>query len=166
MYFSCLIELKKCTYIRSKTSFIKQPFFRCESCFSGFGSGVCSSCAVKCHSGHNLDYAGTLEAFCDCGLQECPTPCILGLKCAHDTGTMGVEDKVLYNCTTCIIRRWNGKETSQFYCCTFCAEICHKGHDLVPTTTVIADCDCGSNHHMQDNFLKTGTRIIIILLFV
>ena len=44
-------------------------FYRCLSC--GFSDdyclGVCEVCAKKCHKGHELQFIGYVESYCDCG---------------------------------------------------------------------------------------------------
>ena len=51
---------------------MEQDFFRCETCnFNEENNlGVCSTCVKVCHSGHNVTYAGKMNAFCDCGAKE------------------------------------------------------------------------------------------------
>lgn len=42
-----------------------QNFWRCLTCFSDI-EALCSTCAVKCHPGHQLDWRGVGISFCSC----------------------------------------------------------------------------------------------------
>ena len=134
-----------CTYEKTKTSYVKQQFYRCRNCFSDEIDGVCRSCAKTCHVGHEVVYDGTYPASCDCGLQTCRIPCEIGSKCTFDHfGTQG-QCQRWYQCLTC----WGGK--SQFGTCDVCAKECHKGHNLVNTGMSSGSvCDCGYNKHKSD----------------
>ena len=91
-------------------------------------------------------YAGTRNAFCDCGLQNCRISCKIGLKCTFDIFGIKGQSQRWYQCLTC----WGGK--SQFGTCDFCAKECHKGHNLIYTgmSSGGAFCDCGYNKHKSD----------------
>ena len=115
---------------------------RCHTCFTGEHEGVRSSCAERCHSGHNTEYAGILNAFCDCGLKSRLIYCKIGEECTFDLhGKIGKQQK-WYQCHTC----WG--DNSSFGCCELCAEECHKGHKLIQNgVKERAVCDCGDNKH-------------------
>jgi hypothetical protein len=66
--------------VLSGQSYILQPVWRCHTCnldFEHRNRGVCASCALVCHSGHNivydLSYSGGF--FCDCGAGLGRKPC-------------------------------------------------------------------------------------------
>ena len=64
-----------CTYHSTGKEFMRQPFYRCYSCFSGPSEGCCFQCVKRCHAGHNVAYAGVIRAYCDCGLTCCLSSC-------------------------------------------------------------------------------------------
>lgn len=68
-------KLSVCTYRSTGKKFMRQPFYRCYTCFSGPGEGCCFKCVKLCHAGHNVAYAGVLSAYCDCGLTCCRSSC-------------------------------------------------------------------------------------------
>lgn len=64
-----------CTWHVTRQNYVQQPFYRCYDCFSGGTEGVCYQCVRRCHRGHNTLFAGTMRAFCDCGLTCCRIKC-------------------------------------------------------------------------------------------
>ena len=141
---------KTCTYTKTKTSFVRQLFFKCASCFSDEHLGVCFACSKTCHKDHNIRLDGIYPAFCDCGLQCCKVPCLLGSKCAFDFKISTDEQQIQYHCSTC----WD--ETPELSCCKVCAETCHQGHELISLSTT-AICVCGlSSHQTTEKQLILG----------
>ena len=133
-----------CTYKDTKTQYTSQPFYRCYTCFSGDREGCCAKCATACHKGHQVTYAGTKNAYCDCGLESCASSCKLGPKCTYDVHGKVRLSQDWYECITC----WGG--SSSFGCCEFCASECHAGHRRVRHTARSIPhfyCDCGINSH-------------------
>ena len=130
-----------CTYTTTKKGYINQPFYRCHTCFSESNEGCCSACIENCHKGHNVEYSGIINAFCDCGLEYCDTPCKIGLKCTYDQYGSGARNQKWYECLSC----WD--DGSGYGCCVVCAEECHTGHNLVSHESGNFFCDCGANSH-------------------
>lgn len=64
-----------CTFHTTGRNFQKQPFYFCCSCFTDPSEGCCYQCMKNCHSGHNTQYKGICNAFCDCSLTVCATVC-------------------------------------------------------------------------------------------
>lgn len=135
---SCSSE---CTYKQTKSSYMDQPFYRCKSCFTGNNEGICAPCANNCHSEHDIDYAGILNGYCDCGLQCCQINCKIGDKCTFDRHGNTGKQQEWYQCYTC----WGGE--SQLGCCKVCAKECHEGHKVVRDGLSQAVCDCGNYRH-------------------
>ena len=72
----------KCTYTSTKTHYIEQEFFHCES-----GKQNCSvyaPCARICHDNYRVYSIGTSSCFCNCGLQNYAICCKVGEKCSYD----------------------------------------------------------------------------------
>ena len=130
-----------CTYTTTKKGYINQPFYRCHTCFSESNEGCCSACIENCHKGHNVEYSGIINAFCDCGLEYCDTPCKIGPKCTYDQYGSAHRNQKWYECLSC----WD--EGSGYGCCVVCAEECHSGHNLVSHESGDFFCDCGANSH-------------------
>ena len=130
-----------CTYTITKKEYVKQPFFRCHTCFTESNNGCCSACVEKCHRGHNMEYGGITHAFCDCGLECCDLPCRIGSKCTYDQYGSNARNQKWYECLSC----WD--EESGYRCCVVCAEECHLGHNLVSHKSGDFSCDCGANSH-------------------
>ncbi|CAG5085609.1 Oidioi.mRNA.OKI2018_I69.PAR.g10942.t1.cds [Oikopleura dioica] len=63
-------DAKLCTYTHTQREFQSQHWYHCHSCNMVDSVGVCSTCAVVCHEGHNLSYAKHSSFFCDCGAQD------------------------------------------------------------------------------------------------
>lgn len=59
-------ELKPCTCSTSEQRFIRQHVFHCYTCDLAGNMGCCSSCALRCHKGHDVVYAGVYDFACDC----------------------------------------------------------------------------------------------------
>ena len=57
-----------CTSYSTKKKYVKQPFYECRDCFTVSNEGCCYQCKINCHKGHEVKYAGIMNAFCDCGL--------------------------------------------------------------------------------------------------
>jgi len=55
-----------CTFKYSGRSYLRQTYFRCNTCSMSWGECLCSYCLKKCHSGHSYSHAGTGSAYCDC----------------------------------------------------------------------------------------------------
>ena len=64
-----------CTYHSSNRKYVKQPFYRCYTCFTGPNMGCCYQCLKHCHKNHRTTYVGNIDAFCDCGLAGCRIQC-------------------------------------------------------------------------------------------
>lgn len=75
------IDRDECTYSVTEDNYICQQWYRCSDCFPDLpNEGVCQSCAMTCHRGHNLTAAdvkvnnevnndvdnGEILMFCDC----------------------------------------------------------------------------------------------------
>jgi hypothetical protein len=57
----------KCTHVTNGQELIRQPWFCCHTCNHGDGIGCCLACALRCHAGHDVEWAGFVpSAFCDC----------------------------------------------------------------------------------------------------
>ena len=149
----------RCTYQKTKTSYVAQPFYRCLTCFTGANDGICFNCLEKCHQGHDTMYAGSFRAFCDCGLSNCKSQCKIGTKCTYDLyGKVGKQQD-WYHCHTC----W-GEGESQFGCCEVCVDDCHKGHKVkYAKESSDSVCDCGDNKHKNTvcTFHITGNQHIL-----
>ena len=135
-----------CTWHSTGEKNVKQPFYRCYDCFKDPHEGCCYQCVKKCHVGHNIEYAGIKNAYCDCGLEDCRSSCLIPKpQCTYESHGEDYHLQYWYQCYTC----WGGK--SNYGCCSYCAFNCHRGHDLVyrPGKRVTAICDCGRNDHQQ-----------------
>ena len=145
----------KCTYTSTKTHYVEQEFFRCESCFKGKQNcGVCAPCARTCHDNHRVYSIGTSSCFCDCGLQNCAIRCKAGEKCSYDAFGKVPTVQKWYECHTC----WGGE--SSLGCCEDCANDCHSGHKLAPHAPSSFFCDCGHNKHNPNvcTYHSTGSN--------
>ena len=61
-----------CTRVITGDTYTAQMWFHCETCFSGSSDyGVCISCAVNCHFGHNLRANEGSNFYCDCIESTC-----------------------------------------------------------------------------------------------
>ena len=48
---------------------INQPWYHCKTCWpENPTKGCCIVCAKRCHKGHDLEYQGWCECYCDCAL--------------------------------------------------------------------------------------------------
>ena len=148
-------EKKVCTYHTGGDKlkkYVKQPFFRCITCFPRENyDGCCADCASVCHAGHKLKDVGEVLSFCDCGLNY--GKCKIGPKCTYDRCGTNATKQVWYECHTC----WG--EGSLFGCCELCASTCHKQHLVVKCSPPrIAVCSCGMCDHTvpKCTFAVTG----------
>ena len=136
-----------CTWHSTKRKYVKQPFYRCYDCFTHSRAGCCYQCMQKCHAGHNIRFAGILDAFCDCGLEHCRSSCLIPkpLTCTYESRGEDYHLQYWYHCYTC----WGSE--SNYGCCSYCIFNCHRGHDIVyqPGRKDTAVCDCGRNCHQQ-----------------
>eukprot|EP00118_Oscarella_pearsei_P016908 m.164950 g.164950 ORF g.164950 m.164950 type:complete len:682 (+) comp38887_c0_seq2:320-2365(+) len=69
-------------------------------------------------------------------------------QCSFDKYGDYCREASLHKCLTC----WG--ESSEFGCCAYCAEFCHKsnGHEVTPVLwdgKSVSVCDCGKNRHQQ-----------------
>jgi hypothetical protein len=64
-----------CTYAEHGEMYFVQPMWHCRTCGLLEGKVVCKNCVEKCHRGHNLEFAGELEGYCDCGPGGGRAPC-------------------------------------------------------------------------------------------
>lgn len=91
----------KCTYELSLRSYLKQKWYRCETCWPGeMQCGVCIGCAMRCHKNHKLIATSSESSFfCDCGAGDSPikcealTQCEDGCDCSLPDITSLVEDE-------------------------------------------------------------------------
>ncbi|EGG23131.1 hypothetical protein DFA_05261 [Cavenderia fasciculata] len=60
-------ELVTCTFVRTGKVLEVQTWYDCKTCGRVGSAGVCASCAVTCHAGHNLGPAKNSKFYCDCG---------------------------------------------------------------------------------------------------
>ena len=76
-----------CTWHLTRKEYVRQPFYRCYDCFTHPRAGCCYQCMQKCHAGHNTRFAGILNAFCDCRVEN--SSCLIPnpLKCTVFTVT-------------------------------------------------------------------------------
>ena len=102
--------------------------------------------------GHKIKFVGKRTAFCDCGLKYCQVPCLFGSKCVFNSKANTSEQQVQYHCSTC----WD--RAPEFGCCTFCAETCHQGHELIRNkSTIVQDvCMCGHSFHNPEKYSISG----------
>lgn len=65
-----LLTNAMCTYLSTQKIFIGQHWYNCDSCDLRFSTGLCSICALTCHSSHNIGYSKFSQFFCDCGAER------------------------------------------------------------------------------------------------
>ncbi|EFO84937.1 hypothetical protein CRE_03884 [Caenorhabditis remanei] len=65
------IDMKYCTFKSTGNKFTSQHWYNCYTCNMMESTGVCSTCAVNCHRGHELAYSKKGAFFCDCGSKPC-----------------------------------------------------------------------------------------------
>ena len=57
-----------CTYGATRDNYVSQYMFHCLTCNLVGNLGMCASCAIVCHAGHNVPQPTWAAAFfCDCG---------------------------------------------------------------------------------------------------
>jgi hypothetical protein len=66
-FFGSLQSPPHCTFEDTGTGYFEQPWWGCQTCGLVGGLGCCSSCATKCHAGHDTFLRGNMTAYCDCG---------------------------------------------------------------------------------------------------
>ena len=59
-----------CSFKFTKRNYYHQPFYACHTCNLENGLGVCEACVSKCHKGHEVEYLGIRNCFCDCCVQS------------------------------------------------------------------------------------------------
>lgn len=140
----------QCTFVSTGQNCQAQHYWQCKTCGLVNGKGVCDSCAIACHTGHELIDAGTALFYCDCGSGEGPhvCKCILpvmvkkpepGVQAAQCTFAQSGKEMICqhhWHCKTCKLDGSKG-------ICDSCAKICHAGHSLVDSGTSNFYCDCG-----------------------
>jgi len=57
---------KQCSLRVSGATFVEQHTWRCSTCCILGKNGICTACAVRCHSGHDVVYNGKQYFYCDC----------------------------------------------------------------------------------------------------
>nr|ACI48997.1 hypothetical protein Cbre_JD01.004 [Caenorhabditis brenneri] len=65
------IDMNFCTFKSTGDKFTNQHWYNCYTCNMMEQTGVCSTCAVNCHRGHDVAYSKKGQFFCDCGSQYC-----------------------------------------------------------------------------------------------
>ncbi|BAM80532.1 hypothetical protein, conserved [Cyanidioschyzon merolae strain 10D] len=63
----------QCTFLLTGRSFRDQHWYRCSTCAFREDEGVCTSCALICHAGHEVSYVRFSGFFCDCGANAAAT---------------------------------------------------------------------------------------------
>ena len=56
-----------CTFTTTGDQFVEQHWYFCYTCCLTGTEGVCTVCARRCHSGHDIAYSRHSRFFCDCG---------------------------------------------------------------------------------------------------
>ena len=103
-------KLGVCTYLTSGNRFHpRQKFYRCYTCFSAPNAGCCYPCMQNCHKDHNTEFVGTVDCFCDCGLDGCAISCkIEAWFCIHySIELLYYKHWILYMYTTLINSQFN-----------------------------------------------------------
>ena len=59
-------DVGQCSHINSGHNYILQPCFHCHTCGIHDNSGLCLSCALRCHRGHDITYQRNSEFYCKC----------------------------------------------------------------------------------------------------
>jgi hypothetical protein len=62
-------EGRLCSFIVQE-GFQEQHWYNCRSCGLVGEKGCCSTCALRCHHGHDVVYARFSSFFCDCGAES------------------------------------------------------------------------------------------------
>lgn len=52
----------------SGAKFVERDAFHCASCTLTGDDVLCEFCALACHAGHDLRFAGRLKMYCDCAI--------------------------------------------------------------------------------------------------
>ncbi|KAH3743499.1 hypothetical protein Pelo_15094 [Pelomyxa schiedti] len=144
------LEHHICTLTATGETLTAQPWNWCNTCNPDWQTsrvGYCQSCALRCHSNHDLVVVPSSKSFCDCQNADCkkPDPYEDGIRkaVAQHTCTRTVTGanycaQEFYSCYTCFP---NCDETG-VGCCQSCAERCHSGHNLTHKFSVQCFCDC------------------------
>jgi len=64
-----------CTFVKTGAQHQTQHFYYCYTCNLVNSKGCCTTCAKKCHQGHDVVYARSTRCYCDCGDGTGPNPC-------------------------------------------------------------------------------------------
>lgn len=65
------MDMNFCTFKSTGDKFTNQHWYSCYTCNMMEQTGVCSTCAVNCHRGHDIAYSKKGQFFCDCGSRHC-----------------------------------------------------------------------------------------------
>ncbi|UMM10762.1 hypothetical protein L5515_000390 [Caenorhabditis briggsae] len=65
------LDFNFCTFKSTGNKFVTQHWYNCYTCKMIESTGVCSTCAINCHRGHELAYSKKGAFFCDCGSNGC-----------------------------------------------------------------------------------------------
>lgn len=69
-------SIDQCTFNKTGKQFLIQEWYHCITCYPfDSNKGCCEACKRICHKGHQLEYLGMQQCFCDCGSGDCPIKC-------------------------------------------------------------------------------------------
>lgn len=118
------------------TTPIKYKVYHCIDC----DVDICEGCAKHCHADHSVDFTEYQSCFkCGCGKDGFKN------KCSAEFIGKTKARQHMYHCATCCI-----VDETRFIC-KKCAEICHKGHQVIDCGVMQEYCSCGM-HELPYNF--------------
>jgi len=127
-----------CSIEKNGLVYETQAAFGCETCGIKGGAMICQDCASRCHTGHKLINRGQLRGYCDCRFVT--TTCKLQAACTFKYSGPKHIAQQKFSCRTCRMDPQKGHMM-----CQYCADQCHKGHDIVYNgKTESGYCDCKS----------------------
>lgn len=148
---------RQCIFLRYGPHYENVEAARCETCGMTGNSCACIPCITICHHGHSIYERCEMSAYCDCGdpnqpehHQHClisnlentqPIPVCTSLLYKNDV------KQLRYYCNTC-------DPLHEFPICSFCANICHKEHNVDEDVDSSFVCSCGTR--------KTPNKCLIL----
>lgn len=60
------MPLRICSIAFTGNKYSTQMWYKCHTCFRNDPKGICSTCAITCHLGHDVHFGGESDFYCDC----------------------------------------------------------------------------------------------------
>lgn len=145
-----------CTNRDQKYDIKNQRLYHCFTCgITSKDQGICESCAIHCHIGHNVVFVGIKSFACECATMNlykrklncvayfCPEMRNTG-RCSRLNSDNKNAIFGEYVCYTC------DKEAKKKFCESFAVK-CHKNHDIHFLKYSNFKCDCESCQCMKSD---------------